>query len=165
MPTKKWTVSAFAGDDDVISFVMAFSPSKPETLSRLIELGLMSKAVKALLIHANTRLSEILSAANITSVATRLAIAEILRKEGAITQAREQLQIVVNTNPTDVTLVHTLAELSMECNDWLHAAKSYEHILAVRPDDYRSKQQLGIVYAQIGSLDDSVAMLKELHDT
>lgn len=160
-----WSVGELSRDDDIVPLLVAFSAHRPTVVRRLFELGLMRPAIKAVLRYDNARLPEILQGAGVHTPAQHMAVADVLQQEGAFAHARQQLEIALQGNSTDVDMMRRVADVSLAMQDWSGAAKSFELVSKLRPDDMHSRYQLGVVYGQLGSLDAATTVLRELLDT
>ena len=163
-PASTWSVGELSSDDDVIPLLVALSDNRPGTVRRLCDLGLMRPAVKAVLRHDNARFHEIMQGAGVHTPAVQMAIADVLQQEGAFALARQQLEATMSTTTNDVDMLRRVAELSVAMHDWSGAAKSFEMVSKLRPEDTQSRHQLGIAYGHLGSFDAATSVLQELLD-
>ena len=163
-PVSSWSVGVLSSDDDVVPLLVALSDNRPATVRRLCDLGLMRPAIKAVLRYDSAHVHEIVTGAGINTPPMQMAIADVLQQEGAYALARQQLELALNGNSNDVDMMRRMAELSVAMQDWSGAAKSYELVSKLRPEDMQSRHQLGIAYGQLGSFDAATTVLHELLD-
>lgn len=162
----EWTVTQIAGDDDALAVALDLAEHRPQVIKRLLELGLMRPAVKAIIHgpHA-TNVKSLLQAAGVQSATARMDIAEMLQSEGAYAQARQQLEGITGDQRNDSTVIRRIAELAMLQEDWPAAVQAYEYVSRLQPDDLHSRTQLAVAYGKMGSLDAATGSLKNLLNT
>lgn len=162
-PAAEWTLAQVTSDDDALSIAVDLSDNQPAVLRRLFELGLVRPAVKAILQGGEPeRIDTLLQSAGVKTASMRIAVADILQQEGAVVQARAQLEGISGDQRRDADVLRRIAELAVTQSDWPAAVEAYELLCALRPDDLAARRQLGTAYSNTGAYDAAAQSLHAL---
>lgn len=162
-PLANWSMGQITADEDALSVAIDMAPHRVDVLRRLFELGMVRQSVKALLQTVDAaQVGAILAKSGVKQGTMLMTVADVLQQEGAPQLARQQLESLGGAAQNDVQVMRRIAELSCDMQDWPAAVQAYELVCRLAPDDLRSREQLGVVYSKMGSLDDAARSLTQL---